>query len=63
MICIELSPYFGNKVAHEVNYFRGFHWCFWFAKLHQKAGAYVEIQIERTVRPLGSDSPCAPRLD
>jgi hypothetical protein len=30
--------------------------CFWFAQLHQKAGAYVEYQNEdRTVRPLGPD--------
>jgi hypothetical protein len=27
----------GTK-AHEVNCFRSFCWCFWFAKLHQKAG-------------------------
>jgi hypothetical protein len=29
-------------------------WCFWFAKLHQKAGACVEHQKWRTIRPKGS---------
>jgi hypothetical protein len=30
----------GTK-AHEVNCFWSFRWCFWFAKLHQKAGAHM----------------------
>jgi hypothetical protein len=41
MTCIELSPYFGDKVVHEVNCFRSFRWCFWFAKLHQKEGGHM----------------------
>jgi hypothetical protein len=36
MTCIELSPYFGNKITREVNCFLSFHLCFWFVKLHQK---------------------------
>jgi hypothetical protein len=63
MTCIELSPYFGNKITHEVNSFWSFRWCFWIAKLHQKAGAYVEHQKWQMVRPLGPNSPRAPQLD
>jgi hypothetical protein len=38
-------------------------WCFWFVKLHQKAGAYIEHQKWRTIRALGRDSPRALRSD
>jgi hypothetical protein len=64
MTCIELSPYYGKKVAHEVNCFRSFSLVILVRQAPPKGrGAYVEHQIERTVRPLGLDSPCAPRLD
>jgi hypothetical protein len=45
---IEWSPYWKAGDLHYAKFI-----CFWFVNLHQKAGAYVENQIERMVRPRG----------
>jgi hypothetical protein len=63
MTCIELSPYFGNKITHENYCFRSALVLLVRQAPPKGSGAYVEHQKWWTVRPVGPDNPRAQRLD
>jgi hypothetical protein len=63
MTCIQLSPYFGNKITHKIYCFRSVLVLLVRQAPPKGKEAYVEQQKWRTVQPLGPNSPRAPRLD